>query len=84
MIFCYHSINLFFRNAYACIWTECGKILFRVLPKLEIKRDSRKFQLWYIGGSVCNTFFRLNAKAKFREKNKILSMLQRNLFAICI
>ena len=84
MIFCYPYKNLFFRNAYACIWTECGQILFMVLPKLEDKRASRNFQLWYIEGSVCNTFFRLNAKATFREKNEILNMLQKNLFAICI
>ena len=48
MIFCYYSINTFFRNAYPCIWTEYGKIHFNILLKFADKWARRNLKLWYI------------------------------------
>ena len=68
MIFCYHSINLFFRNAYPCTWSECGKIHHSVLIKFGDKWARSNLQLWYTGRSYAIIASALTLKLHFVKK----------------
>ena len=66
--FCYHSINLFFRNAYPCTWIECRIIHHSVLIKFGDKWAKSNLQLWYIGRSYAIIASALTLKLHFVKK----------------
>ena len=63
MIFCYHSINLFFRNAYPCTWRDHS-----VLIKFGDKWARSTLQLWYTGRGYAIIASALTLKLHFVKK----------------